>query len=719
VVYFSLYPNTFKLNVVKYYLVIFGRKLMIDSCSNKKVLGLLSDNSTGKTSLAECFLFNSGTIDRLGKIESKSTVSDFSPLETKRGFSINSSMLNYKWKNFQINLVDSPGYADFIGQILSTIKVIDSALLVVDPKSGIQSVTDIIIENLNQNCMPVFCIINKLDQENIDYFKTIDEIKNNFNSNLVPITIPTQTGKNFSNIIDLLQNQSFSYKKDSPHAVKTAIDDKVKEQIQKRHDELIESIVETDDNLLNKYLEGEEIDAKSINDVFKKAVLERKVIPVFAASSAKNIGIDIIMDYINSLLPSPLETEPLKVEDVNEKKEIEIKPSEDGPVLAYVFKNMTDPYIGKLSIFRIFSGKINVNKNYYISSTQKAYKFANIFKLQSKNQTEVQKASCGDIVAVSKIVDISNDDTISSIDKPLKMEKTKYPSPTLPKAIVPVGKGDEEKISNSLSKLVEDDPTITKELNLETHQNIICGMGDLHLSIIKESLKEKFDVAVDLLTPDVAYKETIKKSVKTEYKYKKQSGGRGQYGHVLIELKPLSSGEGFKFENSIFGGSIPKGYIPGVEKGIREALGSGVLAGYPVVDVSVNLYDGSYHSVDSSEMAFKIAASMAFKKGMQDASPYILEPIMELEVTVPEKYMGDIIGDINSKRGKIITITPSNNNEQVIKATVPQSETFNYSVDLRSITQGRGTFKQKFSHYCEIPSNLAEELIEERKKQKE
>ena len=326
------------------------------SCSNKKVIGLLSGNNTGKTTLAECFLFNSGAIDRLGKIESKNTISDYSSLETKRGFSINSSVLNYEWKDFQVNFIDSPGYVDFIGQILASIKVIDGALLLIDPKSGIHSVTDRIIENLDKNHIPVFCIINKMDQENIDFFKTIDEIKESFSSNLVPITIPLESGENFSSIINLLQNQLYTYKKGSPKGIEASMDDKIKSQIQKHHDELVESIVETDDTLLNKYLEGKEIDNKSINEVFKKAVLERKVIPVFAASSGKNIGIDIIMDYINSLLPSPLERESLKVEDVNEKKEIEIKPSTDGPTLAYVFKNMADPYIGKLSIFRIFSG---------------------------------------------------------------------------------------------------------------------------------------------------------------------------------------------------------------------------------------------------------------------------------------------------------------------------------------------------------------------------
>jgi elongation factor G len=380
---------------------------------------------------------------------------------------------------------------------------------------------------------------------------------------------------------------------------------------------------------------------------------------------------------------------------------------------------MADPYIGKLSIFRIFSGTIKVNSSYYLSSSEKTYKFTNIFRLQGKNQSDISEASCGDIAAVSKIMDISNDDTISTQDKPLKIPQTQYFSPTLPKAVTPKSKGDEEKISNGISKLMQEDPTIKQELDLEVHQNIVWGMGELHHSIIKEKLKEKFDVGVDITTPDVAYKETIRKDAKAEYKYKKQSGGRGQYGHVFLEIKPMESGGGFEFKDSIFGGAIPKGYIPGVEKGVKEALLKGVLAESPVVDISVNLYDGSFHNVDSSEMAFKIAGSMAFKKAMQEASPVILEPIMELEITVPEKYMGDIIGDINAKRGKIISMTQTGNKKQLIKASVPQYETFNYTTDLTSLTQGRGRFTQKFLAYEEMPPNLAQKVIDERKSKKD
>ncbi len=686
---------------------------------NKKVIGLVSGNGAGKTTLAECFLYNSKSTDRLGTIEGKNTVSDYTPLEAKKGFSINLSILNYKWKDFNINLIDCPGYMDFIGQSQAAIKVIDSALLVIDAKSGVQAPTEMVMELLKSNPKPVFCILNKMDLENIDYFKLVDSIKSEYGLKLVPITVPSNSGEGFSKIIDLLQNQAYEYKDKGFKGNKATVDENIKDQIESHHNKLIESIVETDDELLGKYLEGEKIDDKTINEVFKKAVVARQVIPVFAVSSGRNFGVDILMDYINALLPSALDIPPVKAKELSKDSEIDIKPSTDGPVLAYVFKTMADPYIGKLSIFRIFSGTIKVNSSYHISSSNKAYKFTNLFNLQGKNQSDINEASCGDIVAVSKIMDISNDDTISTQDKPLKIPETEYFSSTLPKAVTPKSKGDEEKISSGISKLMQEDPTIKQELDLEVHQNIVWGMGELHHSIIKEKLKEKFDVDVDMVTPDVAYKETIRKDAKAEYKHKKQSGGRGQYGHVFLEIKPLESGGGFEFKDSIFGGAIPKGYIPGVEKGVKEALQKGILAEYPVVNVSVNLYDGSFHNVDSSEMAFKIAGSMAFKKAMQEASPVILEPIMELGIIVPEKYMGDIIGDINAKRGKIISMTPTGNKKQLIKASVPQSETFNYTIDLTSLTQGRGRFTQKFLAYEEMPPNLAQKVMDERKSKKD
>ena len=687
--------------------------------SNNKVIGLVSGNGVGKTTLSECLLFNSKATERLGKVEEKNTVSDFSPMEGAKGFSISSSILHYKWKDFNINLIDSPGYSDFAGQSQSTLRVSDSVIMVIDAKSGVQAPTEIILEMLAKKPKPMFVILNKMDLENIDFYKTVDEIKSTQGINLVPITIPVGSGEDFSQVIDILQNKAFLYKDGTFTGTAADIEAGMKDQIETYHNALIESIVETDDELLDKYLEGEKIDDSILSNVFKNAVVSGEVIPVFAISAAKNFGIDLLMDYINSLLPSSLDIPPIKAKTIGKDEEIDIEPSSDGSSLAYVFKTMADPYIGKLSIFRIYSGKFKAGESYRVSSEEKPFKFGNLFKLQGKKQIEVSEASRGDIVAVSKLMKISNDDTISSIDKPLIMDKVEYLQPTLPRAMVPKSKGDEEKIGSGISKLIEEDQTLRQKLDIEVHQNIIWGMGDLHLNITRDKLKEKYDVEVDMITPAIAYKETIKKGAKTEYKYKKQSGGRGQYGHVFIELKPRKRGEGFEFTDSIFGGSIPKGYIPGVEKGIKEALEKGILAKNPVVDIGVNLYDGSFHNVDSSEMAFKIAASMAFKKGMEVASPVILEPIMELDIIIPEKYMGDIIGDINSKRGKIISMTPMENKKQLIKASAPQAEAFNYAVDLTSLTQGRGRFSQKLLKYEELPYDLTEKLIEERKTREE
>ncbi|MCL4378541.1 MAG: elongation factor G [Actinobacteria bacterium] len=692
--------------------------MAVSNAENKRVIGLVSGNNTGKTTLAECFLFDSGAIERMGRIETKNTVSDFSPLETKRGFSISSSILNYQWKEHLINLIDCPGYLDFIGQTLEAIQVIDGALLLFDPKASIQAVTEKIIEELDKKSTPVFCIMNKLDQENADYFKAIENIKKNFSAPLVPFTIPSGEGENFNAVIDVLKKTQYTYKTDLKTGTKSNLDDSISKTANAGYNSLIEYIVENDEVLLEKYLNGEEIDAESLNKILKKSVLNRSIIPVFAISAGKNIGIDILMDYINTLMPSPVEISKIKAREINSNNEVEINMSADSQLAAYVFKTTADPFIGKLSVFRIFSGTMKPANSYFVSGPKNSFKFTNIMKMQGKNQSEISEASPGDMVAVAKITDISTDDTISSPEKPLAMNKVIYPEPIFPRAIMPAAKGDEEKINAGITRLIEEDPTIRLENNLEVKQSIVWGMGELHLAIVREKLKEKFDIDVNMEIPRVAYKETIRNSAKSEYKYKKQSGGRGQYGHVFIEIKPLAKGEGFKFEDTIFGGAIPKGYIPGVEKGIREALQAGILGGFPVVDVSANLYDGSYHTVDSSEMAFKIAASMAFKKGMSEAAPVILEPVMELEITVPEEYMGDIIGDINSKRGKIISITGEKHN-QIIKATVPQSETFNYAVDLKSMTQGRGIFKQKFSHYDELPHNLAESIIEERKKQQE
>ena len=455
------------------------------NADKKRVIGLVSGNNTGKTTLAECFLYNSQTIDRLGKIESRNTVSDFSPLETKRGFSISSSILNFQWKNHLINIIDCPGYLDFIGQTMEAIQVIDGALLLFDPKASIQAVTEKIIEELNKKNTPVFCVLNKMDQENIDYLKAIENIKRNFSAPLVPFTIPIGDGENFNGIVDILKKTAYTYRADSKTCVKIELEPNLKETAESRYNSLVEDVVENDEVLLEKYLNGEEIDIENLNNVLKRSVINRSIIPVFVISSGKNIGIDILMDYINTLMPSPLEAFKRNVTEINSKNQVEIDPSSEKQLSAYVFKTMADPFIGKLSVFRIFSGVMKPGMNYFVSGPKNSFKFSNLLKIQGKSQSEIQEAAVGDIVAVAKITDISIDDTISNLDKSLEMDKVIFPEPIFPKAITPADKGDEEKIYSGITRLIEEDPTIRLENDHEVKQSLVWGMGELHLMIVK------------------------------------------------------------------------------------------------------------------------------------------------------------------------------------------------------------------------------------------
>ncbi|MHB1276701.1 MAG: GTP-binding protein [Candidatus Humimicrobiaceae bacterium] len=463
--------------------------MAVINADKKRVIGMVSGNNTGKTTLAECFLYNSQTIDRMGKIESKNTMSDFSPLETKRGFSISSSILNYQWKSHLINFIDCPGYLDFIGQTLEAIQVIDGALLLFDPKASLQAVTEKIIEELNTKNTPVFCVLNKMDQENIDYFKAIENIKRNFSVPLVPFTIPIGEGEKFNGVVDILKKTAFTYKTDSKTGTKIELDQNLKEVAESKYNLLVEDVVENDEVLIEKYLNGEEIDIDNLNSVLRRSVINRSIIPVFAISSGKNIGIDILMDYINTLLPSPLETSKRGALEINSKNKVEINPSNENQLAAYVFKTMADPFIGKLSVFRIFSGVMKPGMNYFVSGPKNSFKFSNLLKIQGKSQSEIQEASIGDIVAVAKITDISIDNTISNPDNPLEMDKVVYPEPIFPKAITPAAKGDEEKIHSGIIRLIEEDPAIRLENDHEVKQSLVWGMGELHLAIVKEKLK--------------------------------------------------------------------------------------------------------------------------------------------------------------------------------------------------------------------------------------
>ena len=680
-------------------------------------ISVVGHSGTGKTSLVESILFDCGDINRRGSTEKGTTTTDFEPEEIKRNISISTSIAPCNWKDHKINILDTPGYLDFVGELLSSLKVSDGVVLLCDSISGVEVGTEKIWTYCEELKIPIIITINKMDRESADFYKVLNQLRNIYGSQVVALNIPIGKEQNFKGWINLLDKKAFIYESEK-NFKEIEIPEDMKKKVESFSENLLETIVETNDEILMKYLEGEELSQSELKDTLREAVKKRKVFPVSCSSGLKNIGTEPILDMIIGLLPSPLEVAKILGKDPKTKEDKEIEASHKSQFLAYVYKTMVDPFVGKLSMFRIYSGNIDTNSVVFDANNGKNVKLSNIYSTKGKIQTQINKASIGDFVAVSKLEHISAGDTLCDSKNPIILAKVDYPPSMENTAIASLLKGDEEKISNGLSKLMEEDPTFSHKMNFETKQHLIYGMGDVHLSVIIDKLKRKFGVGVKLIKPKVAYKETVRKTVKAEGKYKKQSGGRGQYGHVWLEMKPLDRGTGFEFIETIFGGAIPKGYIPGVEKGVRATLQEGALAGYPVTDIQVNLYDGSYHSVDSSEIAFKIASAMAFRKGVLDGNPVLLEPIMEVKVEIPDEYVGDIMGDLNARRGKILGVEPEKSMKR-IKALVPQAEMFNYSKDLRSITRGKGGFTMKFLHYEEVPTHIQEKIIEESKKEKE
>ncbi len=671
----------------------------------------ISHGGAGKTVLTEMCLYNSGIIDNPGSIDAGNTHSDFTPEEKDHKYSITNSYFNFPWKENTINLIDTPGYADFKGEVASALRVVEGAVLLIDGTSGIEVNTNYVWKMAEENNVSRFIFINKMDKEGANFSEIYTELKENFSVNLVPLTIPYKEGKEYKGIINLLNNKfidSDQKKKDIP--------DEALDFTGEYRMELMEAIVERDDELMMKYLEDEEISDQELMEVLLKGVKNRELVPLMSGSALENSGVQELLNNLVKLVPDVEYYNIIEGEYEGEK--VEIETVEDAPVVGIIAKTMVDPYIGKLSIFRLYSGKLNTGCEIYVPRLDTTLKISKLYKLNGSEQETVDKLVAGDIGAVAKMDELETSDTISSPDIKIEVDKIEFPTPMLTKAVIPLSEGDEEKLSSSLQRISLSDPTFKVNYKKETKQQLVTAMGTVHLSVIKDLCKRKFDVTFDTLDPKVAYRETIRKKIEVEEKYKKQSGGRGQYGHVLIRLEPLPRGKGFEFDEEIFGGAIPNQYIPAVEKGIREAMEEGILAGYQVVDFKAVVYDGSYHSVDSSEMAFKIAASKAFKSGLKEAKPVLLEPIMNIEVIIPENFMGDIMGDLNSRRGKIMGMDPENS-LQKIKAQVPEGEMFNYASDLKSITGGYGKFTMEFSHYDKVPSDIAEKIIEESKKEEE
>ncbi len=638
-------------------------------------VALVSHAQAGKTSLAESLLFTAGATSRLGKPQEGSTLSDYSQDEIERKISINSSILNCTYNGHFIQIIDTPGYADFIGEVYSALPAVDAGIVVIDASAGIEVGTERVWALLEEAHLARVIFVNKTDKEDIDIDNLLKDIKEGLSKKIII------AGKELD-------------------------------------ESAIESIAETDDALLEKYLEKGSLSEEELVPALHKATAKGELFPLVFGSVHKGEGIKELLEAIVKYLPSPLERPSLKVTDSKTKEEKEIVPSATDPLSAQVFKSISDPYVGQLSILRIFSGTLAANGAFYNITKDIRERFGHIYSLQGKNQKSIASASCGDIIAIAKLKTTKTGDSISEGKVNFIFKPIQFPEPSISSSVKPKSRADEEKISIALSKLTAEDPTFKVSRDTQTKELIISGVGDLHLDIMVNRMRQRFHVDVEMGTPKVAYKETIGKSVKIQGKYKKQSGGRGQYGDVWLELEPLARGGNFEFVDKVFGGAIPKNFIPSVEKGVTQACSEGAIAGYPIVDIKVILYDGSYHDVDSSDMAFQIAGAMALRKGVQDAGPKLLEPIMDVEIVIPDDYTGQISGDLNSRRGRIMGIEAVAK-KQRIKAQVPLSEMFKYANDLRSITADRGIYSMRFSHYEETPQKVAQGIIASAQRAKE
>lgn len=690
------------------------KRYPIDKIRN---LGLISHGGAGKTSLAEAMLFDAGIIDRLGRVDNGTATMDFEPEEVKRKISISAGIAPLEWKGHKVTLVDTPGYFDFVGEVKGALRVVDAALVVVDAVAGVEVGTELTWRYAEDINVPRTIVINKMDRENANFDKTLASLEEAFGRVVVPIQLPIGAEANFKGVVDIIKRKAYLAVDGGKKVQEAEVPGDLKAEADSLRERLMEAAAEADDELTLKYLEGEPMTDEEMVLGLRKGIAAGKIVPVLCVSSLKNIGIQNVLDTAVDYLPSPADLPA--VEGANPKTNArESRAAKDtDPFSALVFKTMADPFVGKLNVFRVYSGVLKSDSHVYNVTKGRSERIGQIFIPKGKAQEPVTEVGAGDIAAVAKLQDTSTNDTLADEAKPIILPRVEFPKPVYQVAVLPKAKGDEEKIGSGLNRLTEEDPTLKVERSTTTGQTIVYGVGDSHLDVISDRLRRKFGVETVLEMPRVPYKETIRGSAKVEGRHKKQSGGRGQYGHVWIEFEPLPD-QDFEFVDKIFGGSVPLQYRPAVEKGLRECLAEGVLAGYPTTSIRATLCDGSYHDVDSSEMAFKIAASLAFKKGMMEAKPVLLEPIVSVEVTVPDANMGDVIGDLNKKRGKILGMEPQGRN-QIVKALVPMAEMFRYAIDLRSITQGRGTYAMTFDHYEEIPANVAQAIIAEANKDRQ
>lgn len=680
-------------------------------------VAFVGHGGTGKTSLCEALLFVSGKTERLGRVDDGTSNLDYEPEEQKRHVSISSACHFVEWDRCKINIIDTPGDSCFSFDTKSCLRIADAAVIVIDAVSGVEFQTQKVWEFADEFKLPRLVIINRMDRERADFFQALASITDKLKAKVTPLYLPIGKEDAFRGMVDLITSKAYTFDATKGTLQHMDIPSELAPEISKYRETLIEDIAETDEVLMDKYLEAGDLSLDDLNAGLRKAVCTGLIVPVTCGSAMGLKGVSILLDMLTNYLPSPVDRGPVTGTSMDGGTE-ERKPEESEPFSAMVFKTIADPYAGRLNIFRVYSGQLSPDSSLLNSSRKITERISNIFYLEGKTQKPALQLVAGDIAAVAKLKETVTGDTLCSEKAPIIFERVPVPPPIMSFAIEPKSRGDEEKITGALHRLLEEDLTLSFYRNDETKEMILSGMGQLHIEVTVEKMKRKFGVEVNLNVPKVPYKETIKGKSRVQGKYKKQSGGRGQYGDCWIELEPLPRGEGFEFVDKIVGGVIPQQYRPAVEKGILEAMEQGVLAGYPVVDVRVSLVDGSYHTVDSSELAFKVAGSMAFKKAALSSQPILLEPIVNIYIEVPEEYMGDVIGDLNSRRGKVLGMD-SRGTIQIIKAQVPLAEILKYAPDLRSMTSGRGTFTYEHSHYEEVPPYIAEKITAESKKKEE
>ncbi len=693
---------------------------MSKTVDNLRTVGVISHGGAGKTSLVEAMLFTAGKTSRLGKVDDGTSILDYEPEEISRQITISSSFCSFTWKKSSVTLIDTPGDFNFLVDTQTCLHGADGAVVVIDAIDGVKVQTEKVWEFADHLNLPRVISINKMDRERADFLKVVREIQEIYGEKATPVHLPIGAAESFRGIVDLLGGKAYQFQEDGSGKFKEIdIPDDLADLVESQREQIIERIVESDDILLEKYLEGEELTAEEFYTGLRGGCIFGDIVPITCGSATKNMGTQMVMDLIVECLPSPRDRgEKTGLDPKNGNEEVR-KPEPDEPLSAQVIKTVSDPYAGRLSIMRIFSGTLKADSNVFNASKEAKERFGSLLLMQGKNQKSIESAGPGEIVAVAKLKETLTGDTLCDPNKRILYAPPKTTDPIVSMAVQPKSKGDEEKIFSSLARLMEEDPTLKVHREEQTRETILSGMGEIHIEATMGKLKKKFGVEVNLSPPKVPYQETINKPVKgIIYRHKKQTGGRGQFAEVHFDLTPLERGTGFEFEEALVGMNVPRSFVPAVEKGIVEAKNSGVRAGYPVVDFKVRFYDGKSHDVDSSEMAFKIAASMCFKKGIAEAQPTLLEPVMELEVTVPDENMGDVIGDLNSRRGKVLGMDSKGRN-QIVKAHVPMAEVLKYAPDLRSITGGRGIFSMKFSHYEEVPAHLQEKLVAEAQKEKE